>query len=151
MKILALDLGTLTGWATFTPKARPVIRSGVWNLADPEPGRRILALRRLLRAELPGVELLAFEDVPAQAHSGGDAAHLWGAWWGELMATCSERRLRFLGVAPATWKRAADLGAGTDAIDALRAAQARWPGVRFATPDEAVARWVAVAAAGRMA
>jgi len=148
--ILALDLGLQTGFALHD--GIDVDRSGVRYLpADHSAAVKSLHewLRTVVRKN--AVDLIAFEDVPAQAHSGGIAAHLWGAWYGIVLLAARQTGTRYLGVNPATWKRAAELGSGTGEADALRAARARWPRVPFETADEAVARFVAVAACAKVA
>lgn len=149
MRILALDLGTLTGWAILD--GARFRRGGTWDVSHAEPADRVHALRAHVLGELAcGIDLVAYEHVPAQAHSGGDAAHLWGAWWGIVLLCCADTRTRYLGIRPAAWKRAAGLRSGSKTPEALAAAQRRWPGVEFESADEAVARWVAVAAARRL-
>ena len=148
--VLALDLGRATGWA-FLEWGEVAISRPLFLPVD--DGRAMVALRKrireLIRKHRPDV--IAYEDVPAQAHTGGDAAHLWGAWYGCVMLVCRETGTPYLGVLPAQWKAAAGLLSASGPADALRAARARWPALgEGATEDEAVARWVAVAAAGRM-
>lgn len=157
--ILALDLGTTTGFALHD--GRDVVRSGVWRFTASSPSSAYAELRhdlRLLLFWLPPLDpargeahLLAYEAVPAQAHAGGDAAHRWGGFEAIVLAECEAERVRYLGIRPAAWKRAAGLRSATGEAEALAAAQRRWPGVVFGSEDEAVARFVAVAAHGRMA
>ena len=152
MLILALDLGLSCGWCCARAIGRGVeiAGSGTWDLRaiSDDNARRFASLRTSLLVALRDVryDLLAFEDVPASAHSGGDAAHVWGALHGVALTCCAETGTRYLGVGIATWKRAAGLRSHSNAAAALAAARRRWPGVDFAAEDEAVARWVAVAA-----
>ena len=54
------------------------------------------------------------------------------------------------GTAVASSAVEAGLLSGTGADDALLAAKLRWPDVKFASADEAVARWIALAAARKV-
>lgn len=87
--ILALDLGTKTGYA-FSPSAGALI-SGVWNLKGGRyegGGMRFLRFRRFLdelHASTP-IEHVAFEEV--RRHAGTDAAHVYGGLMGQLTAWC---------------------------------------------------------------
>lgn len=152
MSILALDLGTLTGWATLDARGR--LRSGLWRLPEANAIAAYVALRQHLREILDArhPRLVAYEDVPGNVHLSGESAHRWGGFEAVVLLACAEHRVpRFLGVNPATWKTAAGLTTETSEGPALAAARRRWPGVRFESADEAVARWVAVAAAERTA
>lgn len=149
MTILALDLGTTTGWALHD--GRDVAESGAWRLPKADPAAAYLELgdKLLHLYKRRSVNLIAYESVPAQAHAGGDAAHRWGGFEAIVLFGCARFQVQYLRVGIATWKRAAGLRAGTGPAEAIAAAQRRWPGVEFAAEDEAVARWVAVAAASR--
>lgn len=152
--ILALDLGLSTGLALHD--GGDVTWSATVTLPAAAPSRAYAALRIHVESfvgypvgDQRRPDLVAYEAVPAQAHVGGDAAHRWGGFEAIVLAECERARVRYLGIRPAEWKRAAGLRSGTDAADALAAARRRWPGVKFGSADEAVARWIAVTAAGR--
>lgn len=147
--VLGLDLGRSAGWA-FLDHGEVVDSCPIVLPAD--DGRAMVALRNRIRTLLRRYrpDVIAYEHVPAQAHTGGDAAHLWGAWYGCLMLVCRETGTPYLAIRPAEWKSAAGLLSASGPADALRAARARWPALgEGVTEDESVARWVAVAAAGR--
>lgn len=151
--ILALDLGTTTGYALLGDVG---IVSGVWHLPPANPSRAYATLRARLAVALDfpvgdarRPTLVAYEDVPGQAHVSTESAHRWGGYEAILLAECERTRIPFLGIGPATWKKRAGVRSGTDATIAMYAAQKEWPRKKFATPDECVARWVALAAAGR--
>jgi hypothetical protein len=148
--ILGLDLGTTTGFACLGDLG---IVSGVWRFPEAHPSRayallrsRLVATFDLAPADARRPHLVAYERVPGQAHVSSDAAHRWGGFEAILLAECERAKIPFLGVGIATWKKEAGLRSGTDAGVALVAAQQEWPKVTFATPDEAVARWIARAA-----
>lgn len=148
MTILALDLGLSTGVAWHD--GTDVVRSRTLRVEGDSTAAQYAHFHATLLHWLrEDVSLVAYEAVPAQAHSGGDAAHRWGGWEACVLLACVERHVCYLGLRPAEWKRAAGLRAGSKAPDALRAAQERWPGHRFTSEDEGVSRWIAVAAARR--
>lgn len=148
--ILSLDLGLSCGWAC-APRGT-IGSSGTWRLSEGDRARAYAALREELLSDVTrgDVSLIAYEDVPAQTHSGGDAAHFWGGLEGVVLTVCAETSTRYLGVKPAQWKRAAGLRSATGPAEALVAAKKRWPEWTFTSEDEAVARWVGVFAMGRI-
>ena len=104
--ILALDLGTTTGWAA---RADGRVVSGV---ADFRPGRfegggmRYLRFRRFLtelKTTLGGIDEIAFEEV--RRHQGVDAAHAYGGFMATLTAWCEHHEIPYAGVPVATIKR----------------------------------------------
>lgn len=148
-KILALDLGVHTGWALHD--GCDVTASGVKAFDDDEHALRfgVFAdwIRDMLDDHTP--RLVAFEDV-RHVGAGSDAAHHWGALYGLLLAECGRRGQRYLRVNVAAVKRAAGLGSAASKSAVVAAARARWP-AWDGCHDEADARWVAVAAAARVA
>lgn len=143
--ILAIDLGTTTGWAI---GERDVLTSGVWRLRSDSVAGTYAALRDELREIVASAKpsVIAYEAVPGSAHRAGDAAHRWGGLEALVLVAAVDAGARYLGVGIATWKRVAGLRSHSTAADARAAAAARWP-VRLASSDEAVARWVLLAAA----
>ena len=127
-RILALDLGTRTGWALSTsrPFAPSTIVSGVQSFA---PGRfdgggmRFLRFRRWLEEVLAGVGVVYFEEV--RRHIGTDAAHCYGGLLAHLTATCEERSLPYQGVPVGTIKRHATGRGNADKGAMIAAANAR--------------------------
>ena len=105
--ILALDLGTTTGWALRNLRGR--ILSGT---ADFKPhrfeggGMRYLRFERWLdeTIRLAGdVEAVYFEEV--RRHVGVDAAHAYGGFLAALSAWCEEHAIAYQGVPVSTIKR----------------------------------------------
>lgn len=124
--ILALDLGTRTGWAIRT--ADGVITSGV---SEFRPGRfqgggmAFLRFRHWLD-ELQRtsglIEAVFFEEV--RRHLGTTAAHIYGGFLAHLTAWCELRRIAYEGVPVGTIKRhvTGKGNAGKDAVvTAIRA------------------------------
>ena len=105
--ILALDLGTTTGWAVRNLRGR--ILSGT---ADFKPhrfeggGMRYLRFERWLDETLRlagDVEAVYFEEV--RAHVGVDAAHAYGGFLAGVTAWCEEHAIAYQGVPVGTIKR----------------------------------------------
>ena len=104
--VLALDLGTVTGWAA---RADGRVASGV---VDFRPGRfegggmRYLRFRRFLndlKSSLGGIDEIAFEEV--RRHLGVDAAHAYGGFMATLTAWAEHHEIPYAGVPVATIKR----------------------------------------------
>jgi Holliday junction resolvasome RuvABC endonuclease subunit len=98
MKILALDLGTTTGWAIIDGK---MILSGRWNLKGDRyegGGMRLVRFRKYLNevldAEKP--DLVVYEAVHQRALSTA-AGHWYGAFWGATCEVCDTRAVPYSG------------------------------------------------------
>ncbi|MBX6741550.1 MAG: hypothetical protein IRY87_05815 [Acetobacteraceae bacterium] len=105
--VLALDLGTTTGWAL--RRRDGGITSGTVTFRPSRfegGGMRFLRFRGWL-AEVSdlsgGLARIAFEEV--RAHAGTDAAHLYGGFLAHLAAWCEERGIAYEGVPVGTIKR----------------------------------------------
>lgn len=98
MRILALDLGTSTGWCAGTAGSHI---SGTWNL---KPGRFDSASMRLVRllkgldeihAAMP-LDAVFYEEV--RRHKSTDAAHWFGAFWSHVIKWCDDNSIPHEGV-----------------------------------------------------
>ena len=125
--ILALDLGTTTGWAMRL--ADGVVVSGTMEFRSGRyegGGMRFLRFRSWLDHLLDGaktIDLIYFEEV--RRHAGTDAAHIYGGFLAHLSAWCELKHIPYQGVPVGTIKRHAT-GKGNAAKDAVIAAmQAR--------------------------
>ena len=105
--LLALDLGTTTGWALRSADGR--IASGTQSF---KPGRfegggmRYLRFRRWLtemKSSADGIGEIHFEEV--RRHLGVDAAHAYGGFLATLTAWCEHYGIAYSGVPVATIKR----------------------------------------------
>ncbi len=105
--LLALDLGTTTGWAM--QLADGSIVSGTFSF---RPGRyeggglRFLRFRSWLEEMLrsaPGLATVHFEEV--RRHVGTDAAHIYGGFLAHLAAWCEMKIIPYQGVSVGTIKR----------------------------------------------
>ena len=89
MRILALDLGTTTGWAMNTGGRYQ------WGSLDLKGGRydgggmRFVRFKNHLAELTKGVEMVVFEEV--RRHLGTDAAHVYGGMLATLTAFCESR------------------------------------------------------------
>lgn len=110
MRILALDLGTKTGWALsqYTAGVRH-ITSGVQSFS---PGRfegggmRFLRLGAWLEEVnklCGGVQAIYFEEV--RRHASTDAAHAYGGYMGKLTEWCELNHVPYQGVPVGTIKK----------------------------------------------
>lgn len=105
--ILALDLGSRTGWALRTTAG--TITSGMQDFSPRRfegGGMRYLRFTDWL-VELAmlsrGLSRVVFEEV--RRHLGTDAAHIYGGFLGALTAWCEEHEVPYEGVPVGTVKR----------------------------------------------
>lgn len=106
MNILAIDLGTKTGWAR---QSRGVMRSGSISFAARRlegPGQRWLKFRAFLNEQKTEADIGAvyFEDVKAHG-PGVQAAHVYGGFLAMLEAWCEVNHLPLHGVGVGTVKK----------------------------------------------
>lgn len=127
--VLALDLGTTTGWALRTPEG--LIAHGFVSFKSQRfegGGMRYMRYRRWLTdmkatvAAPQGLGAVYFEEV--RRHLGVDAAHVYGGLLATLTAWCEHHQIPYQGVPVGTIKRHAT-GKGNaskaDVIAAMRA------------------------------
>lgn len=136
VNILALDLGTSTGWALAT---RDGHKSGSLRL-DPKKlggnGRRWIAFREWLTAtarQAGGVQAVYFEDV--RRHIGTTAAHVYGGYLAMLEAWCATNNVPLHGVGVGTIKKAWTGNGRAEKADMI--AEAKRRGVRVSDDNEA--------------
>ncbi len=151
--VLALDLGTTTGWALRGQDGG--ITSGIMTFRPSRfegGGMRYLRFRSWL-GEMAGLSgglaRIAFEEV--RAHAGTDAAHIYGGFLGHLSAWCEERGVAYEGVPVATIKRFTTGKGNADKAAMIGAIRARG----FAPSDDneadaiAILLWLTDAQGGR--
>ncbi|MCZ8165767.1 hypothetical protein [Silanimonas sp.] len=121
--VLALDLGTTTGWALCL--ADSAITSGTISF---KPGRfegggmRFLRFRRWLdelRTLAPDLAEVHFEEV--RRHAGVDAAHAYGGFLATLTAWCEHHQIPYSGVPVAAIKKHATGRGNADKTAVLEA------------------------------
>ena len=105
--ILALDLGTATGWALRSPDGH--IASGTVSFRPSRydgGGMRYLRFRAWLDQianGARGISAVYFEEV--RRHAGTDAAHIYGGFLATLTAWCETKSIAYQGVPVGTIKR----------------------------------------------
>lgn len=105
--ILALDLGTTTGWALVSRDGS--ITSGSQSFKPQRfegGGMRFLRFKRWLtdiKQCNNGIDQVVFEEV--RRHVGVDAAHAYGGFMGQLTAWCEHHQIPYQGVPVGTIKK----------------------------------------------
>jgi Holliday junction resolvasome RuvABC endonuclease subunit len=105
--LLALDLGTTTGWALRGSDGH--ITSGSESFRPQRfegGGMRFLRFRRWLtelKGHADGIDTLVFEEV--RRHAGVDAAHAYGGFLATLTAWCEHHGIPYQGVPVGTIKK----------------------------------------------
>ena len=105
--LLALDLGTITGWALRDSDGS--ITSGAESFRPQRfegGGMRFLRFKRWLtelKAVADGIDALHFEEV--RRHASTDAAHAYGGFLATLTAWCEHHQIPYQGVPVGTIKK----------------------------------------------
>lgn len=120
--ILALDLGTHTGWALLQRDGS--VTSGTEHFKPQRfegGGMRFLRFKRWLNEVLTAGDINAvfFEEV--RRHAGVDAAHAYGGFMSHLTAWCEQHNIPYQGVPVGTIKKHAT-GKGNASKDEMVAA-----------------------------
>jgi Holliday junction resolvasome RuvABC endonuclease subunit len=106
-KILALDLGTKTGWAIKLENNQ--INSGTIEFKPSRfegGGMRYLRFKKWLdeiNQLTNGIDRVYFEEV--RRHIGVDAAHAYGGFLAYLTSWCEENKIPYLGIPVGTIKK----------------------------------------------
>ena len=121
--LLALDLGTQTGWALRSRDGSIISGSESFRPGRFEGGgMRFLRFKRWLteiKQSVDGIDAVYFEEV--RRHAGVDAAHAYGGFMAHLTAWCEHHQIPYQGVPVGTIKKAAT-GKGNAGKDAMIAA-----------------------------
>lgn len=141
MRILALDLGTRTGWAIVYPNGG--VHTGHVDLKGGRfdgGGMRYLRFRQWLNnlGEKPGA--VYYENV--RRHLGTDAGHVYGGLRATLLSWCEEHKVPYAGFTIQEIKIFAT-GKGNAKKDAMMAAATKATGCAFEDDNEADAYWIA--------
>lgn len=119
MNILALDLGTRTGWAM---RQNGITVSGFVDFKNGRfegGGMRYLRFKQWLNQLYTAsgdIGAVYFEEV--RRHVGTDAAHVYGGFMGQLTAWCEARQIPYKGVPVGTIKKHAT-GSGSASKDLM--------------------------------
>ncbi|MBW8270002.1 hypothetical protein K1J50_10940 [Caldovatus sp. SYSU G05006] len=150
--VLALDLGTTTGWAlrgqdgtiTSGTITSGTITSGTMTFRPSRfegGGMRFLRFKRWLtemKQLSGGIESMVYEQV--RRHAGVDASHAYGGWLAILSAWCEHHGIPYQGVPVGTIKRFATGRGNADKAAMIAAIRARG----FAPADDNEADAVAL-------
>lgn len=139
MSLLALDLGTTTGWASSTGS------SGLWDLRPSKHashGRRYFHFKEKLITAigLYKTTLIVYEEV--RAHTAVDAAHCYGGFLATLQTICEERGLAYQGVPVGTIKKHATGKGNADKDMMFNAACLKFKGINVIDHNHADALWI---------
>ena len=125
--ILALDLGTTTGWAL---TGRDGLISGGSESFKPQRfeggGFRYLRFKCWLteiKQCAEGIDLVCYEEV--RRHAGVDAAHAYGGFMATLTAWCEHHQITYQGVPVVTIKKHATGKGNAGKAEMVAAAKAR--------------------------
>lgn len=135
MTLLAMDLGTRTGWAMQVGSG-PIF-SGYMDFKPNRyegGGYRYLRFRRWLEeqwAEKP--DTVYYEEV--RRHRGTDAAHIYGGLLATLTAWCEEHQIPYCGIPVGTIKKSATGKGNASKEEIIAAMQAK--GFSVISDDEA--------------
>lgn len=136
--ILALDLGTRTGyayddligfesgWVDFKTKRME------------SPGMRYVRFKQWLESHTPAPKVIVFEEV--RRHAGTTAAHVYGGFLAHLTAFCAEEGVEYVGVPVGTIKKFAT-GKGNASKEMMIFA-AQTAGRDITDDNEADAYWI---------
>ena len=123
--ILALDLGTNTGFAIYSGK----IKSGTKNFKATRfqsSDRRFVNFRKELEAIhkslILGLRMVYFEEV--RRHIGVDAAHCYGGFKAILTTFCEDHEIPYQGVPVGTIKKHITGKGNADKLSVIKAVQA---------------------------
>ena len=140
-RVLAIDPGTLCGWALSDAGAVHLPTSGVWDLRPRRhegAGMRFVRLRKML-ADLGPVELVVYEEV--RRHLGVDAAHIYGGIVATIQAYCEQHATPYTATPVQRIKRQATGKGNAKKEQMLEAARARW-GEGVTDDNHADALWL---------
>ncbi len=134
--VLALDLGTVTGWALRSSSGLISSGSQSFKLGRFDgAGMRFLRFKRWL-TELKGADGFSqvhFEEV--RRHLGADAARCYGGFFGVLTAWCEHHEIPYSGISVGTIKKYATGSGNASKQQMIGAAIAR--GITPADDNEA--------------
>jgi Holliday junction resolvasome RuvABC endonuclease subunit len=140
MRVLAIDPGTLCGWALADDGRILLSSSGVVDLKPNRHeggGMRFVRLDRWL--SVIGPDLIVYEEVAS--HKGVAAAHVYGGIIATVQAWCETRKVPYTGVPVGTVKRHAT-GKGNSNKNAMVAAAVQKWGSQIQSHDHADALWI---------
>ena len=136
-KVLALDLGTTTGWASFNTEYPKLMVSGTWKLKprrEESSGMRYIKFINSLNQFKNQADIVVFEDV--KRHLGTYAAHIYGGLLSHLQVWCVTNDVQFTGIPVGTIKKFAT-GKGNAGKPLMVKAACKLSGRDITSDDEA--------------
>ena len=125
--ILALDLGTTTGWAVRNSRCRILHGTAEFRPSRYEGGgMRYLRFGKWLDQTFDitgGIDAVYFEEV--RRHIGTDAAHIYGGFLAALTSWCEHKAIAYQGVPVGTIKRFATGKGNADKVAMMAAIRER--------------------------
>ena len=124
--ILALDLGTTTGWASLIGG---IVHSGTVSLRPSRydgGGMRYLRFRGWLDSiaeDARGIHMISYEEI--RRHLSTDSSHVYGGLLATLTAWCEQRGIAYQGVPVGTIKRHITGKGNADKAAVIAAVRAR--------------------------
>lgn len=139
MSILALDLGTKTGWASSSGP------SGIWDMKLSKfdsAGRRYSEFRHNLHNAVLVFKpsLIVYEEV--RRHTAVDAAHVYGGMMAVLQVVCIDNKIEYQGVPVGTIKKHATGKGNADKKMMVAAAIQKFKGVNVIDDNHADSLWI---------
>lgn len=139
MSILALDLGTKTGWASSSGP------SGIWDMKLSKfdsAGRRYFEFKQKLEiaVALYQVKIVCYEEV--RRHTAVDAAHVFGGLVAMLQTICIEKNIEYQGVPVGTIKKHATGKGNADKDLMVNTAVQKFKSVNVIDHNHADALWI---------
>lgn len=142
LQILALDLGTTTGWAANDPRGADAGVECFKPAKGDSSGIKFHLFRSWLeRKMLSGFKIVAYEIVHPRTHSSSAAIMTYNGFLGVLQEVCEAHKVEYKGIPVQHIKQTAT-GRGNAGKDAMVERCVARLGVVPATPDEADARWL---------
>lgn len=132
--ILAIDIGTQTGWALLTEGK---VVSGTFDMSprskNEKAGIRFLRFRKEFLPNFKQIREIYYEEV--RRHEGTHAAHIYGGFWAILCSFCEENSIPLYAVEVSQWKQSLGCKGNASKADIQEALKQR--GVPFSGENEA--------------
>jgi Holliday junction resolvasome RuvABC endonuclease subunit len=136
MNVLALDLGTKCGWATYTNGS---IQCGTVKF---DAGNRFASFNDTLCAIHKDHPLSAIAYEHVHRHAGTQAAHVYGGFWGILSMFSGANVVPLIAIGVGTIKKHATGKGNASKDQMIAAATAKWPDMAIPDDNAADALWI---------
>ena len=143
MKILALDLGTNTGWAYTDLNIVTAGTESFQNNRFSGGGMRYLRFRNWLTemyTAAEGIDAVYFEEV--RRHAATTAAHVYGGMLAILTAWCEEKQIPYQSFSVGSIKKNATGKGNANKEMMIDAAMKKWPSIELVDDNTCDALWI---------